>query len=134
MELTFSTILKTYGFLHSCNAWENNGENLFNNGSAKLSDIPSCREDIWNDVVFSLRSLGISENDIATTISENTRKGRYFYHGMPAEIEYIIKDLNLPQWYSTYLKNVKKKKKKRQCLIYMTKNLLNLWFQEIINK
>ena len=128
-DANFEHLIKGYGFLHSCNAWENNGEKIFLSGSAKLLDIPSCREDIWDDITSKLRTFGANENDVAIRIFEDTRKGYYCFHGMSSNIESTLYSLNLPKWYPEYLKKVRYLVSKRQCITYIVKKLLTIWYQ-----
>ena len=85
---------------------DRNGEKLVNDSRAILRDIPAFREDIYNDISSALASSGIRDNGLALEVMENARMGLYQSRGISSELESMLFELGLPEWYPEYLKNV----------------------------
>ena len=83
-----------------------NGEKLVNEGRAVLYDIPAFREDVFNDVSLALARSGIRDNGLAIEVMENARMGLFRSRGISSELESMLFELGLPEWYPEYLKNV----------------------------
>ena len=114
----FDLLLKLDGFTHGsgvwCDRWTHmgtemcnlNGEELVNEGRAVLYDIPAFREDVFNDVSLALARSGIRDNGLAIEVMENARMGLFRSRGISSELESMLFELGLPEWYPEYLKNV----------------------------
>lgn len=88
----FSELVRISGFSHGTNVWLNNAQDLIRNGTAKLSEAISARDDI----MLYLIHKGI-EPKLAFTIMEMVRKGKG--KKIPEDDIQKIKDKGVPDWY-----------------------------------
>lgn len=88
----FSELVRISGFSHGTNVWLSNAQDLIRNGTAKLSEAISARDDIMIYLIYK----GI-EPKLAFTIMEMVRKGK----GKKIAPEDIqkIKEHGVPDWY-----------------------------------
>ena len=102
----FELLLKLDLLGHASGAWPENGEVLVKDGKATIWDIPAAREDIYNAVSKALAERNIRDNGLALMVMEKARKGLFCSHGIPKDIEKMMRTLGLPTWYPDYLKKV----------------------------
>lgn len=95
---TFSELVRISGFSHGTDVWLNNAQDLIKNGTAKLSEAISARDDI---MIYLIQKN--VEPSIAFSIMEKVRKGK----GVSPENEAIMKKHNVPQWYIESCKKIK---------------------------
>lgn len=102
----FHDLLSLYGFLHGTGAWENNAEVLYDKG-IKLGELISCREDVYAYLYEKLNGK-CCENPSGQVfeIKEAVRKGRYARKGMPEEIESLLLECDVPEWYVESMKKI----------------------------
>lgn len=132
----FDYLLKLEGFAHSSGAWTEkgfreyeNGSIIFAEGRAKFREIPAFREDLWNDISTALAKHGIRDNGLALQITSDVgRLGRYYNKGMPANIEKLLEELGLPEWYPEYLKKVMYMFPKGHCIALLLTDAIYEWY------
>ena len=132
--VSFGILQKSYGFCQSTAAWEGNAERLLRDGRAAFSELPSVREDILEDIRRGLGAHGIYECGLPVKIMETARKGHYHRMGLPSEVETVLKDLGLPEWYADYLKNVQYLAPKGECTACLLSDLKLAWYENQINQ
>lgn len=87
---TFAELVRISGLSHGTDVWLNNAQDLIKNGTAKLAEVISVRDDIMNYLI----QQGL-EPGRAFWIMENVRKGK----GLKAEEEEYMRENNVPEWY-----------------------------------
>lgn len=102
----FNELLSVYGFLYGTGAWENNAEFLYDKG-IKLDELISCREDVYAYLYDKLNGK-CCENPSGQVyeIKEDVRRGRYSRKGMPEEIESLLLECDVPEWYVESMKKI----------------------------
>ena len=102
----FSDLLALYGFVHSTGAWKGNAELLFDKG-IPLDELISSREDVYAYVYDKLNGK-CCENPAGQVfeIKEAVRKGKYSNNRMPAEIEKLLLECEVPEWYVESMKKI----------------------------
>jgi len=87
---TFGELVRISGFSHGTDVWLNNAQMYIKNGTAKLTEVISVRDDIVNYLI----EHGLP-NKSSFYIMENVRKGK----GLKPEMLEIMKSNQIPQWY-----------------------------------
>ncbi len=95
---TFSELVRISGFSHGTDVWLNNAQDLIKQGTAKLSEAISTRDDIMVFLIYQ----GM-EPVTAFKIMENVRKGK----GVTLEQEEAMQQAKVPQWYIDSCKKIK---------------------------
>ncbi|EGO63192.1 PolC-type DNA polymerase III [Acetonema longum] len=95
---TFSELVRISGFSHGTDVWLNNAQDLIKNGTAKLSEAISARDDI----MVYLIQRGV-EPQIAFKVMESVRKGK----GVKAEDCEKLRQKNVPEWYIESCQKIK---------------------------
>ncbi|WP_352404503.1 PolC-type DNA polymerase III [Sporanaerobacter acetigenes] len=95
---TFAELVRISGLSHGTDVWLNNAQDLIKNGTAKLSNVISTRDDIM---------LFLIHEDLdkkrSFKIMEKVRKGK----GLPEEDENYMRDKGIPEWYIGSCKKIK---------------------------
>lgn len=107
MPICFSKLLKYRLLCSATGTWENNGETLVKNGVVSIEDLPSCREDIWDIIQAHANLSDNAGNGIALKFLEAARMGIYAQRGMPPEDEALLRRCGVPDWFVSYMKNVR---------------------------
>ena len=87
---TFAELLKISGLSHGTDVWLGNAEELIENGTAKMSEIIGCRDDIMMDLIH----FGVN-SETSFQIMEHVRKGR----GIPDDWQKEMREAEVPDWY-----------------------------------
>lgn len=86
----FADLVQISGLSHGTDVYVGNAEDLIKNGTATISTVIGCRDDI----MVYLMSKGI-ESSLAFLIMESVRKGK----GLKNDWKNIMKKNNIPEWY-----------------------------------
>ena len=76
---SFADLVRIESLMHSAGAWNDNQENLVYEQGFRLSDLITCREDVYEYCRFQ---LGLNHDD-SFAVAERVRKGR----GIPDDLE-----------------------------------------------
>ena len=102
----FSDLVSLYGFLLSTGAWEDNAEILYDKG-IPLAELISCREDVYAYLYDKLNGKCCDNpSGQVFEIKESVRKGKYSNNRMPAEIERLLLECDVPEWYVDSMKKI----------------------------
>ncbi|HML31534.1 PolC-type DNA polymerase III [Sporomusa sphaeroides] len=95
---TFSELVRISGFSHGTDVWLNNAQDLIRNGTAKLSEAISARDDI---MVYLIHK-GV-DPQVAFKIMEGVRKGK----GVKPEDVEKMRAKDVPEWYIESCQKIK---------------------------
>jgi len=95
---TFSELVRISGFSHGTDVWLNNAQDLIRNGTAKLSEAISARDDI----MVYLMHKGV-ESQVAFKVMEDVRKGK----GVKADDVAKMRAQDVPEWYIESCQKIK---------------------------
>ena len=94
----FSDLVRISGFSHGTDVWLNNAKDLITSGTATVSQLIACRDDIMITLIHD----GLEESR-AFKIMESVRKGK----GLTPDDEAYMSDNNVPAWYIGSCKKIK---------------------------
>lgn len=102
----FSELLSLYGFLHGTGAWEDNAELLYDKG-IPLDELISSREDVYAYLYDKLNGKCCENpSGVAFEIKEAVRKGKYIRSRMPEDVESLLLECDVPEWYVESMKKI----------------------------
>uniref|UniRef100_UPI0040564767 helix-turn-helix domain-containing protein n=1 Tax=Acetatifactor sp. TaxID=1872090 RepID=UPI0040564767 len=119
----FSDLLALSGFLHSTGAWKGNAEFLYDKGIL-LGDLISCREDVYGYLYDKLNGKCCDNpSGQVFEIKEAVRKGKYSNNRMPVEIERLLLECEVPEWYVESMKKILYLFPKTHLIVLLKRNI-----------
>ena len=95
---TFSELVRISGFSHGTDVWLNNAQDLIKEGTAKLSEAISARDDIMMYLIHK----GV-EPSTSFKVMESVRKGK----GIKPDDIGKLREKNVPEWYIESCQKIK---------------------------
>jgi len=117
---TFSHLVRISGLSHGTNVWVGNAQDLVLNGTADISQIIACRDDI----MLYLIQKGLDSSH-AFNIMEQVRKGKGL---KPQDIE-AMKGHDVPDWYIESCQKISYMFPKAHAVAYVTMSFRVAWFK-----
>ncbi len=97
---SFHELMKIAGLSHGTGVWTQNAENLLKQGIA-LDRIVAYLEDIFNYIHDKASECGLSADGLALRVMEDARCGRYAYKGVPDDIQEMLREVGVEEWFIT---------------------------------
>lgn len=91
---TYSELIRLEAISHGTDTWLENGEILFADGKATISNMIGTREDVFE----TMMAYGI-DRETAFAIAEEVRKGKMSNGRMKAELYEAMRMSDVPDWY-----------------------------------
>ncbi|HHV63514.1 MAG TPA: PolC-type DNA polymerase III [Peptococcaceae bacterium] len=117
---TFSHLVRISGLSHGTNVWVGNAQDLVLNGTADISQIIACRDDI----MLYLIQKGMDSGH-AFKIMEQVRKGK----GLKPEDITAMREHDVPEWYIESCQKISYMFPKAHAVAYVTMAFRIAWFK-----
>lgn len=125
LSASFTELLAIEGCLHGTGVWEENGEKLYIEG-IPLSELITNREDAYT-YLYSKLNGKCCDNPSGQVyeIVKNLQKGIYAGKGMPADLEQLLLENEVPEWYIDSMKKIHYIFPKAHLITYLKRDISN---------
>lgn len=122
---SFTELLAIEGCLHGTGVWEENGEKLYAEG-IPLSELITNREDAYT-YLYSKLNGKCCDNPSGQVyeIVKGLQKGIYAGKGMPADLEQLLLENEVPDWYIDSMKKIHYIFPKAHLITYLKRDIGN---------
>ncbi len=126
---TFSDLVRISGFSHGTNVWLDNAQDLIKNGTCKLNEAISTRDDVMNFLIH--RGM---DRKHSFFVMENVRKGkgiekRNKQGEATTEFEAEMRDNNIPEWFIESCKKISYLFPRAHAVAYVMMAFRIAWFK-----
>ena len=125
LSASFTELLAIEGCLHGTGVWEENGEKLYIEG-IPLSELITNREDAYT-YLYSKLNGKCCDNPSGQVyeIVKNLQKGIYAGKGIPADLEQLLLENEVPEWYIDSMKKIHYIFPKAHLITYLKRDISN---------
>ena len=125
LSASFTELLAIEGCLHGTGVWEENGEKLYIEG-IPLSELITNREDAYT-YLYSKLNGKCCDNPSGQVyeIVKNLQKGIYAGKGIPADLEQLLLENEVPEWYIDSMKKIHYIFPKAHLITYLKRDIGN---------
>jgi len=117
---SFGELVRISGLSHGTDVWLSNAQSLIESGTARLTDVIACRDDIMNRLI----SDGLAPKD-AFRITERVRKGK----GLADADGRLMRDHGVPDWYIVSCNKIKYLFPRAHAAAYVTMSFRIAYFK-----
>ena len=126
---TFSDLVRISGFSHGTNVWLDNAQELIKNGTCKLNEAISTRDDVMNFLIHR----GMNKKN-SFFVMENVRKGkgiekRNKQGQATTEFEKEMRENNIPEWFIESCKKISYLFPRAHAVAYVMMAFRIAWFK-----
>ena len=126
---TFSDLVRISGFSHGTNVWLDNAQDLIKNGTCKLNEAISTRDDVMNFLIH--RGM---DRKHSFFVMENVRKGkgiekRNKQGQATTEFEAEMRENNIPEWFIESCKKISYLFPRAHAVAYVMMAFRIAWFK-----
>lgn len=120
----YSDLIYILGLTHGTDTWNDNGEVLYKNGK-KLDELITNREDVYSYLYGKLNDRCCDNpSGQVYEIKEDLRKGKYTNGRMPKEVEELLVEADVPEWYIDSMKKIRYLFPKTNLIVYLKKKII----------
>lgn len=125
-ELSFSMLLKLAGYLASAHTEENP---VYQKESGKLSEVFTCREEVWELVSGALKPEYGMSTEFARKITHHTRCGMYTGNRMKPGTAEVLRGLGIDQWWITQMQETYFLPAKADMIVRLLDRMKLAWYE-----
>ena len=119
----FSDMLDVFGLLYGLGTWNENDDNQYEDGIS-ISKMMSCSENVYTYLYNKLNGKCCDNpSGKVFEITDNLRNGHYWRTGMPAEIETLLLECDVPKWYVERIKKIRNLSRKAHTITIVKHNI-----------
>lgn len=120
----YSDLIDILGLTKGTDTWNDNGEVLYKSGK-KLDELITNREDVYS-YLYRKMNAKCCDNPSGQVyeIKENLRKGKYTSGRMPKEIEELLVEADVPEWYIDSMKKIRYLFPKTNLIMQLKKKMI----------